>query len=412
MLLYINHRSCLITLVCLWWGLNTACGSKQSLDDYVMATVASRTYTATVSLDGELDAKVSRVLVVPRVRVQPTLSYLANEGTTVEKDSIVAVFESNELVTEYRNAVDESAIARADLEGKKADMRLQRLVLESEVQRVEATAATARLQLPKLAFAAVRAREVEELEMKKSEIEALKLHKKLVSLDSIEREEMTHLDLKIKLAEAKLSSAEATITDLSLRAPTNGFVVHMTNWNTGQKIKEGESLYPGWPVAKIPDLSVMQVNVQASETDAKRLKAGQRAEVTIPSLNNLKLPGHITNVAGMAKPISRDSQVKRVDVVVEIDSLTVPLTPGLSATCRIVVEEQGQALVVPLDSIFEQDSLKVVYVKDGNHFVRRNVTLAQQGLDFAVISTGVKENDELALRQPNPELVLQTGSKK
>lgn len=407
-----DHSPILISITCLGILLSAACDSKQSRDNYVMATVASRTYTGAVSIDGELDAKISRVLVVPRVRVQPTLAYLAKEGTVVEKDSVVAVFESNDLVAEYRNATDELSIARADMEGKRADMRLQRLLLESEERLVEAKAATARLQVPKLVFFAARAREIEELEMKKTELEALKLHKKLVALDGIEKEEITHLKLKINQAEARLSSAEATITSLSLRAPTNGFVVYMTNWNTGKKIQEGESLYAGWPVAKIPDLAVMQVNVQASETDAKRLKIGQKAEVTIPSLNYLKLPGHITNIAGMAKPVSRDSQVKRVDVAVEIDSLNVPLTPGLSATCRIVFEDNEHALVIPLDSIFEKDSLKVVYVKDGNRFVRRSVTIAQQGLDFAVISTGVKEHEELALRQPSPELVLETGSKK
>ena len=407
-----DHSPILISITCLGILLSAACDSKQSRDNYVMATVASRTYTGAVSIDGELDAKISRVLVVPRVRVQPTLAYLAKEGTVVEKDSVVAVFESNDLVAEYRNATDELSIARADMEGKRADMRLQRLLLESEERLVEAKAATARLQVPKLVFFAARAREIEELEMKKTELEALKLHKKLVALDGIAKEEITHLKLKINQAEARLSSAEATITSLSLRAPTNGFVVYMTNWNTGKKIQEGESLYAGWPVAKIPDLAVMQVNVQASETDAKRLKIGQKAEVTIPSLNYLKLPGHITNIAGMAKPVSRDSQVKRVDVAVEIDSLNVPLTPGLSATCRIVFEDNEHALVIPLDSIFEKDSLKVVYVKDGNRFVRRSVTIAQQGLDFAVISTGVKEHEELALRQPSPELVLETGSKK
>jgi multidrug resistance efflux pump len=401
------HRALRLLVAGLSMGLMAVCSPEESIDTYMTATAARQKYTAKVSVEGELDAKVAKTLVVPRFRTwnQPTVAFLVKEGTFVQKDSVVAALESNELVIEYRNAVDELAIARAEAEQKTADLKLQRLMLESEMRRLEAAAATARLQLPRLAFAAPRMREIQELEMKKAELEAEKIRKKLASLEGIEKEEITHFTLKIRQAQDKLTAAETTLNGLILRAPADGIVVRMTNWSTGNKIQEGESLYPGWPVAKIPDLGVMQVNAQVSETEAKRLKTGQQAEVTIPSLNNLTLPGHVSSVANMAKPIRRDSQVKRVDIVVEIDSTHADLVPGLTAACRIVIEESQSALVVPMDCVFEQDSLKVVYVREGARFVPHTVTVAQQGADFAVITDGIEEHAVLALRQPSAGLV-------
>ena len=344
-------------------------------------------------------------MVPRRIRTQPTVAFLADEGTQVKAGEVVVVLESEDLVTNYKVALDELAIAQAETKQMVADMALQRLMLEAEMRRLESVAATARLQLPKLQFAAPRLREIQELEMKKSELEAEKIKRKLASLTGIEREELKHLQAKENQAGLKLKNTKEFLEKLIMKAPVDGMIVRSRNWRTGNKVQEGDVLGNGWPVAMIPDLSVMQVKARVGETEAQRLSKDQEAVVTIPSIEGLALPAHITNVANVATPIKRNSKVKMVEIVVEIDSTHAALVPGLTAACRITIEHVSQAMVVPLECIFEQDSLKVVYAKDGDLYTPQQVTIAQQGTDFAVITDGVVSGSDLALRKPSAELI-------
>ena len=97
--------------------------------------------------------------------------------------------------------------------------------------------------------------------------------------------------------------------------------------------------------------------------------------------------------------------VSGADVIVAIDSTHAVMVPGLTAVCRIVIEEIPDALVVPLECVFDQDSLKVVYTRDGGAFIRHEVTVAQQGNNFAIIADGIGEGDILTLRKPGDTLI-------
>lgn len=393
-------------IACLLAGvIGMGCSSTGSPDAYLSVTTARRAYTVTLDIEGELEAKVAHTLVTPQVRAQPTVATLIKEGASVKKGDVVVVFEVDQLVIDHRNALDEVEIARAEARQTEANMKLQRLMLESEMHRMEAAVATARLQLPRLEFAAPRMRKIEELEMKKSELEAAKIQRKLASLDGIEKEELEHLRLKISQAETKLRHTRMFLDKLTLIAPVNGMVMRTTNWATGDKIQEGDTVWGGMPVVKIPDMSVMQVKALVGETDAQRLKTGQRVTITVPSADNLQVPGAVASIARVAKPVKRNSRVKKVDVIVAIDSTHVAMVPGLTAVCRIVIEEIPDALVVPLECVFDQDSLKVVYTRDGGVFVQHKVTVAQQGNDFAIITDGIGEGEILALRKPGAALI-------
>jgi hypothetical protein len=153
-------------------------------------------------------------------------------------------------------------------------------------------------------------------------------------------------------------------------------------------------------VIKIPDLSVMQVKLQVGEIPAQKLKKDQRVEIVISSLDHPDFTGKITRVDKRAKPVKKGSRVKQVEVVVQIDSASANVVPGLSARVRIFVEERPDALVVPLDCVFKKDSTRVVYVKQARDFVIRDVKVVTQIVNFAVLDAEIDGGDQLALQEP------------
>lgn len=354
----------------------------------------------TVNGEGELEAKKSFVLQTPRVWPAPTISYLAPEGTQVKKDDIVVKFEADQVKKEYKNAIEELEIAKAEAKKKNAELTLQRLLYDSQKNSAEASAAASKLQLAKLEFESPRNQEIKKLEISQQELEAERARKKLVSLEKIQIEERAHSQMRIKQAENKLNRSQMHLDKLILKASSDGIVVHETNWIKDQKVKEGDALYPGMVVVKIPDLSVMQAKLQIGETEAQKVKKGQQAIVTVPSIGTFQFPGKVTKVANIAKPIKRGSKVKKVEVIVEIDSTRQGIVPGLTASSSIIITEIENAIAVPHECVFEKDSVKIVYVLEKSHYVPHAIAIANQDADFCIIISDLDGDEKLALREP------------
>jgi hypothetical protein len=224
----------------------------------------------------------------------------------------------------------------------------------------------------------------------------------LASLESIQKEERAKFQLKIKQEANKKDRSKSQLEKLTLRAPVDGIMVYVTNW-WGEKVKEGDQKWPNEPIAEIPDLSVMQVSLKLGETEAQKCKEGQKAVITIHSMQGLTLNGTVSKVNKVAKPISRGSKIKRVEVLVELDSNAVSLSTGISAKGEIIIEEMHNVFAIPHDCLFEKDSLKIVYIYENGNYNPYNVVVEQQDDDFAFVSADMEDGSSLALKEPNEQ---------
>lgn len=380
-----------------------SCSLGSSVSSMPTYTLTQKTFTTTVSAKGVLEAKVSQAIITPRTKnwQKIEIAYLIPEGTPVKKDDVVVQFDPQMYETERTNALATLEMARADANKKEAELTAERLILEANMASAKATAAISRLQVAKLEFVAPRLREVKRLEMQRDELKASKISKKLAGIEAIQKEERAHVQIKIKQAKRKLKQAEDTIEKLTVKAPTDGIVVYQTGYQR-TKPQEGDSKYPMEPVAKIPNLSIMQIKLQVGEIAAQKLKKGHPAEINISSLENAKITGKISRIAKRARPIQKGSKIKQVEVIVELDTTQASFTPGLSAEVRIITGEEQKGFVAPLECIFQKDSLDVVYIKEGTTFKSHPVTLSEKNANFAMLEGNLTEGAQLALREPPP----------
>ena len=151
----------------------------------------------------------------------------------------------------------------------------------------------------------------------------------------------------------------------------------------------------------------MQVKLEVSEADYKRLAIDQTMEIIVDAFPDIHLYGKIRNKAPVGKPISEKSDVKVFEVTASLDSTKLSLQPGLGVTCNVQVRNTSDTLVIPVISLFEEDSMKVVYVADNEKFIKKNVTVADYNNEEAVITSGLKYHDILALRKPPGSLIKQ-----
>lgn len=377
-----------------------SCPSSDQDQSKILYHTTNKKFVLTVNGEGELEAKNSHVMQTPRIWPAPKISYLAPEGSQVKKDDIVVQFEAEQIERDYNNALEEVEIAKADGEKKYAELELQRLLYESQKNIAEVSAAASKLQLSNLEFESPRNKEIKKLEISQQELAAERARKKLASLVKIQQAERSHAEMKIKQAENKVSRSKLKLDKLILKAPFEGMIVHEINWRNGQKVQEGDEVYPGMPVVKLPDLAVMQAKLQIGETDAQKVKEGQKAKIAVPSIGSGQLAGKLTKVAKIAKPIKRGSKIKKVEVIVELDSTFNGLVPGLTARGIITTGEIDSAVVVPQECLFEKDSVKIVYVYNSGDYDAHAVAISDQSENFYVILSDLLGGEKLALREP------------
>jgi hypothetical protein len=64
-------------------------------------------------------------------------------------------------------------------------------------------------------------------------------------------------------------------------------------------------------------------------------------------------------------------------------------------------------IVIPQVAIFEEDSMKVVYVKNKNGFEQRQIETGISSPKEAVITKGLKKNEKIALSKPQAAIINQ-----
>jgi len=378
--------------------LGMHCSSK---DEQLLTTTVQRSsYRIQIQGEGVLEAKNSKSINTPMIWPRPTIAYLIDEGSIVKKGDLVARLESTEIQNDYVTMLDQLEIVKADAEKKIADMELQRLLYKSQMQSAMAAAEAARLNLAQLQFEAPLERERLELDIQENEIEANNSRAKVESLEKIQTEERAHSRATINQVMAKLQRAEAMLQRMELEAPQDGMVIYAENWTTDEKIKVGDAIHPRSPIISIPDLSEMRVKLYLGESESQRIREGMPTEVTVPTVGTTVYPAHVSKIDKIAKPINRGSDVKRVEVFVELDEKNPGLQPGITADAKIILRNITDVIAVPQEAIFTVDSMRVVYKKDNHHFIPLPVAILMQDRDYAIVHGDLPEGSELALQKP------------
>ena len=164
------------------------------------------------------------------------------------------------------------------------------------------------------------------------------------------------------------------------------------------------------PIIQIPDLTQMQVKLSVCEADYKRLATDQDLEVSVDAFPEIVLAGTVKYKAPVGKPVKRNSEVKAFEVTVSLDSSSINLQPGLGVTCDVMINTIQDTIVVPLVSLFDEDSIKLVYVSENNGFIKKKVKISEYNNKEAIITAGLAGNEIIALMKPPESLILNASN--
>ena len=382
--------------------LSFSCTSHEK--EIALYTVSSLNFENILDIDGFAEPVNSTTLSCPR-NVDGVVIQLVEDGTVVNKGDVVCVIEFTERQNEYDQLGVELENANADLNKTKADIEMEYAILEAQVKNNQAETQIAQLDSLQLEYATLSQKRIKELELRKVAVLKAKYEKKLQSLAIIQQSEIRKKELKIQQLQVRIQAIKKELDDLTLKAPQKGLATRPVYWLSGKILQVGDPVWGNMPLVVIPEMSKMKVKIMASERDYKFINVNDSVYYTFDALPENIAWGKILKKSPVGQPYKEGSKVKVFEIEASIDStLTMP-DPGFTASCHIVLKQVKDTIVIPQIAVFEEDSMKVVFVKKDDGYEMRQILQGISSPKNVIITAGLQRQETISLSKPESSLV-------
>lgn len=369
---------------------------KENLSTYI---VVNKNFENSIIIEGIVEPTQFSTIVCP-MNVNGTIIFLIEDGTRVNEGDVVCVIEDNNIENEYDNLQLFLEAVNAELNKKKADLQMQYALLEAQVKNNEADTEIANLDSLQFRFASPTQRRISELELEMASIEKTRLARKLRSLEIINRSEIRTLEINIRRLTNRLESVKSILDGLTIKSPGAGFAIVSESRRTGTKLKEGDNVWNNMPLVIIPEVNEMMVKMKVNETDFKYISENDSVSYSFDAMPGNHAFGRITKKLPVGQPLNRDSKVKFFEVEASIESHLELPEPGFTANSHVIADFIGDTIVIPQIAIFEEDSMKVVYVKQNRKFELRQISTGLSSQKESVVTGGLKKGELISLTKP------------
>lgn len=275
---------------------------------------------------------------------------------------------------------DRFDVYESEIELKKAKLALEVLdkyTIPMELQQKQADLDEARKELirTKKSASAKEAKQLADVEAKKSELELI----------------------QDKLTKYRDQKAKAKIV-----APADGLVVYARSgrwWRNDTRIEKGAQVYERQSLIELPDTSSMKVVIRVHEAKTEMLKEGLPTTVEIEGFSGKTFPGTISKIAVLADSQNRwlNPNLKEYETEVLLDGEFSELKPGITAHVQILVTELTDVLAVPVQAVFAQGEDYYVFEPGEDGPEPLPITIGQASNEYVEVESGLTEGDRVYL---------------
>ena len=354
--------------------------------------------------EGVLEAVNSVNIASPSVPMRfgtsMKIAYIIKDGTEVNTGDTVLIFDPTDINKAVTDAQSKLEISDAELEKMKAQQAsdMEELNADYEVTRISHD--ISKIKFEQAEYESGLARRQIQLNLEKAEIALQQAKEQIDNRIKINTEEIKQKKLSIAQDEQLLRDANKALEQLTVVTPAPGIAIIAQNWSTGNKFQVGETTYTGNPLIALPDLSQLKANVKINEVDIAKITKGLNVEIKPDAFSDAKFTGVIRDVANLAVNKQGSTKIKVFPVSIYLNETDKNLLPGLTVSCRIIIDKLEDVLYVPIDAVYTEEGVNFVYKKTVTGFKKIEVETGRSNSDYTIIVTGVDEGDEVALTDP------------
>lgn len=364
--------------------------------------VAKAPFERKVVAEGNLEAAEATPVTAPlEAQGQLKVAWLVPDGSRVKAGDVVVRFDPSEMERSLRDGESDRTTTESRINGMKADTG-------GAIRNLERDAALAREELKSADRFKVDDPEVfSRQEIIRSDIDRSLAQKRIDTSDSVRtiregvaKVELDLLDIERRKAGISIDRAKKGLEALEIRAPHDGILVYERDWR-GDMTKVGDTVWPGEPVAEIPDLATMEAKVYVLEADAGGLAPGVPAGVVVEAHPGIDFKAKIKKVDTLAKRRTGWIPVQYFGTTLEFDATDASvMKPGQRVRAVLALDARPDAISIPRNAVFEKDGKKIVYRRSGSGFTAVPVELGPAAVGRVVVEKGLEPGDEIALRDP------------
>ena len=337
------------------WSYSQIEGKVQLADDTLKSAgieiqaVGPRQMTTTFEVPGEIKADETRVAqVVPRLQ-GVVVEVASKEGDTIQRGDLMAVISSRELAeakSTFLAAAQRLQFARGAMEREE---NLWKKKISAEQEYLEA----------------------------RRQFEEARLGQDLAS------QKLVAIGLTPAAVNALSTAAPESLPRYEIRAPITGTVVE-------RHLTVGEAVPADRTIFVIADLSSVWIDASIPAKDLARVRMGQVATIVATDLG-LTAPGRITFIRSLI-----GEQSRRATARIVMPNTGGAWRSGSFVTVRLEQSSANVPLTVPVSAIQTFRDWQVVFVRYGDWFEARPLTLGRSDGEWVEVLSGLKVGDRFA----------------
>jgi HlyD family secretion protein len=316
---------------------------------------------------------------------------LLRPGTPVKPDSVILELSNPTLDQELRSAELQLQSADASLANLKVQIQNEVLNQRATAASVEAEYSRAKMQV-QMNEALAKDQLVSELQLKQSQLDSQQLsvrhqiaQEQLASRADSGRAQLAVQQAAVDQARAMVDLRRRQHDELKVRAGLDGILQMIP-----QEIAVGGQVGPGTNLARVANPSRLMAEIKISETQARDIQIGQRAEV---DTRHGIIPGHVIRIDP-----SVQNGTRTVDVALD-GELPRGAVPDLSVDGTIVLERLDDVLYVGRPAFGQDQSVVMLFKMDPDRAgaSRVKVKLGKNSVNTVEVLEGLNVGDEVIL---------------
>ena len=313
-------------------------------------------------LTGELEAVKSDDISVPKLpQWQTSIRWMERDGAQVKKGqkileldnlSFASNLEDNRLAAV--KAADETARQASENAVQLEEKSLAVEQAKSAMEKAKIDAAVPPDLLARRDYAE------RQLAFEKARADFEKAADELGAYKKAAEADLAVKRIALAKAEREVKTAEDSIGSTLIRAPRDGVIEVAEHPWEGRKFQVGDSVFVGWKVMSIPDLSAMRVVAGLSDVDEGKVRVGMNATCRLDAFPALVFTGTVADVSPIAREVRKSPQRRAFRVRVSLDHCRPDIMrSGLSVKVEVQTGKMTAVLLAPRAALrLESDSPK------------------------------------------------------
>ncbi len=186
-------------------------------------------------------------------------------------------------------------------------------------------------------------------------------------------------------AKAVLDSATNNLNNTVIKAPISGYIASK-NGNVGQIAAVGS------PMFSIKSAEVVNVEISVTESVIPYINVGTKTSVSVNSASMTDIKGEVTVVNTVKNP-----QTGLYTVRIKIDNEDDKLKIGMMADVILETQSKSGVIIIPSDSIIQDNDGYYVYVVKENVAEKRVITIGITNNDFTEVTSGLSADETVVV---------------